>query len=133
MEYPSVVNDLIISCHHILQLKSTCMIVSLPSRRYITKTCPCNIQRFFSVAKNENFVRKFLIFFLSFAQNIDRRGGSNEYPQSMFRSKNKKNRFTPAYPSFAMKKWCLRGYTLHGHVFLMELTYNYSSSANMPK
>ena len=47
---------------------------------------------------------------LIFAQNIDcgykleppRRGGSNEYPQSMFWSKNKKNRYTPAYPSFAI-------------------------------
>ena len=45
-----------------------------------------------------------------FAQNIDcgytleppRRGGSNEYPQSMFWSKHKKNRYTPAYPSFAI-------------------------------
>ena len=49
-----------------------------------------------------------------FAQNIDcgysleppRRGGSNEYPQSMFWSKNTKNRYTPAYPSF---KGGLRG------------------------
>ena len=48
--------------------------------------------------------------FLIFAQNLDcgytleppRRGGSNEYPQSMFWSKNKKNRYTPAYPSFAI-------------------------------
>ena len=31
---------------------------------------------------------------------ISRRGGSNVYPQSMFWSKNKKNRYTPAYPSF---------------------------------
>ena len=30
----------------------------------ITKTCPCNIQRFFSAVKIENFVRKNLIFFL---------------------------------------------------------------------
>ena len=30
------------------------------------------------------------------------RGGSNEYPQSMFWSKNKKNRYTPAYPSFSI-------------------------------
>ena len=58
----------------------------------ITKTCPCNIQRIFSVPKIENFTRKMLIFFLFFAQNIDcgymleppQRGGSNEYPQSMF-------------------------------------------------
>ena len=46
-------------------------------------------------------------------------GGSNEYPQSMFWSKNKKNRYTPAYPSFSISKWGSRGYTLHGHVFLM--------------
>ena len=48
--------------------------------------------------------------FLIFAQNIDcgytfeppRRGGSNEYPQSMFWSKNKKNMCTPANPSFSI-------------------------------
>ena len=41
--------------------------------------------------------------FLIFAQNIDcgytleppRRGGTTKYPQSMFWSKNKKNRYTP--------------------------------------
>ena len=47
------------------------------------------------------FSRNVLIyFFIIFAQNIDcgytleppRRGGSNEYPQSMFWGKNKKNR-----------------------------------------
>ena len=73
------------------------------------KTCPCNIQRFFSPVKIEISL-DFLNIFLIFAQNIDcgytleppRRGGSNEYPQSMFWSKNKKNRYTPAYPSFAV-------------------------------
>ena len=50
-----------------------------------------------------------------------RRGGSNEYPQSMFWSKNKKNRYTPAFPSFAIYKLGLRGYTFHGHVALMKL------------
>ena len=62
------------------------------------------------VVKNLNVGRNFLIFFLIFAQNIDcgytleppRRGGSNEYPQSMFWSKNEKNRYTPAYPSFTI-------------------------------
>ena len=47
---------------------------------------------------------------LIFAQNIDcgytlelpQRGGSNEYPQSMFWIKNKKNRYTSAYPSFSI-------------------------------
>ena len=48
----------------------------------------------------ENFQLKKFDIFLIFAQNIDcgytleppRRGGSNEYPQSMFWSKNEKNR-----------------------------------------
>ena len=64
----------------------------------------------FSVVKIENFQLKIFNIFLIFAQNIDcgytleppRRGGSNEYPQSMFWSKNKKNRYTPAYPSFTI-------------------------------
>ena len=37
-----------------------------------------------------------MIFFLFLLQ----RGGSNEYPQSMFLIKNKKNRYTPANSSF---------------------------------
>ena len=45
-----------------------------------------------------------------FAQNIvcgytlelPRGGGSNEYQQSMFWIKNKKNRYTPANPSFSI-------------------------------
>ena len=67
----------------------------------ITKTCPCNFTEIFKAVKNENFQWKFLDIFLIFAQNIDCgymlvppwRGGPNEYPQSMFWSKNKKNRF----------------------------------------
>ena len=59
--------------------------------------------------KNENFHWKNFDIFLIFAQNMDcgymleppRRGSSNEYPQSMFWSKNKKNRYTPANPSFS--------------------------------
>ena len=65
---------------------------------------------FFSAVKIEKFHQKNADIFLIFAQNIDcgytleppRRGGSNEYPQSMFWSKNKKNRYTPAYPSFSI-------------------------------
>ena len=68
------------------------------------KTCPC--------FKNGKFSAKILIFFFVFAQDIDceyaleppQQGGSNEYPQSMFWSKNKKNRCTPAYPIFSIVK-----------------------------
>ena len=49
-----------------------------------------------------------MIFFLIFAQNIDC-GYTLEYPQSMFWSKNKKKRFTPANPSFAIKKVGFKG------------------------
>ena len=76
----------------------------------ITKTRPCNKQRFFLALKIENFQLKNVDIFLIFAQNIDcgysleppRRGGSIEYPQSMFWSKNKKKRYTPANPSFTI-------------------------------
>ena len=71
---------------------------------------PMQYTQIFSLVKIENFQWKIFDIFLIFAQNIDcgymleppHRGGSNEYPQSMFWSKNKKNRYTPAYPSFAI-------------------------------
>ena len=51
-----------------------------------------SIYRDFQVVKIENFHKKFFVIFLIFAQNIDcgytlelpRRGGFNEYLQSMF-------------------------------------------------
>ena len=65
---------------------------------------------FIAAIKIKNFQQKKFDIFLIFAQTIDcgytlgppRRGGSNEYPQSMFWSKNKKNRYTSAYPSFTI-------------------------------
>ena len=68
------------------------------------------------------------LFFLFLLQNIDcrysleppRRGGSNEYPQSMFWSKNKKN-----IEIFLLKIfnfYNLRNHRkLHGQVFVMIL------------
>ena len=66
----------------------------------ITKTCLCNVDPLkphFYIVK-VGFTRVNIIFLIS-AQNIDcgyslelpQRGGSNEYPQSMFLSRNKKN------------------------------------------
>ena len=68
---------------------------------------PMQYTKIFSPVKIENFHDIIFAIFHIFAQNIDcgytleppRRGGSNEYPQSMFWSKNKKDRYTPAYPS----------------------------------
>ena len=52
-----------------------------------------------------------------FVQNIDcgysleppRRGGSNEYPQSMFLSRNKKNNVYPSKPQFYYIKVGFKG------------------------
>ena len=60
--------------------------------------------------ENENFhIKNSDIFHIS-AQNIDcgysleppRRGGSNEYPQSMFRAEIRKIMYTPVNPSFTI-------------------------------
>ena len=64
----------------------------------------------FHGCKNGNFHMKKCEIFLIFAQNIDcgytleppQRGGSNEYPQSMFWSKNKKNMYTRVFPTFSI-------------------------------
>ena len=48
--------------------------------------------------KNENISGKVMIFSLFLL-----RGGSNEYPQSMFWTKNKKKSYTPAYPVLPYK------------------------------
>ena len=53
--------------------------------------------------------------FLIFAQNIDcgysleppRWGGSNEYPQSLFSTRNKKNNVCPCKPQFYYIKVCV--------------------------
>ena len=58
--------------------------------------------------ENENFQIKILIFFHISAQNIDcgysfeppRRGGSNEYPQSMFWAEIRKIMYIPVIPNF---------------------------------
>ena len=71
---------------------------------------PMQYTEIFEVVKNENSQKKKIDIFLIFAQNIDcgytleppQQGGSNEYPQSTFWCKNKKNRYTHANPSFAI-------------------------------
>ena len=77
--------------------------------------------------KNELFrIKNSDIFHVS-AQNIDcgysleppGQGGSNEYPQSMFLSRNKKNNVYPCKPQFYYIKWGLRGSKLYRRVFVM--------------
>ena len=67
--------------------------------------------------KNENFQIKNSDIFHVSAQNIDcgysleppRRGGSNEYPQSMFLSRNKKNNAYPCKPQIYYMKVGFKG------------------------
>ena len=47
------------------------------------------------------------------------RGGSNQYPQSMFLSRNKKIMYTPVNPIFILQKCGFRGSKLYRHVFVM--------------
>ena len=67
--------------------------------------------------KTENFQTKNSNIFHISAQNIDcgysleppRRGGSNEYPQSMFLNRNKKNNVYPCKPQFYYIKVGFKG------------------------
>ena len=67
--------------------------------------------------KNANFQIKFFAIFHISAQNIyrgyslepPRRGGSNEYPQSMILSRNKKNNVYPCKPQFYYIKVGFKG------------------------
>ena len=82
---------------------------------------PIQIYRKFNLQKTENFQTKnFDIFHIS-AHNIDcgysleppRPGGSNEYPQSMFLGRNKKNNVYPCKPQFYYIKVGLKGVKLY--------------------
>ena len=67
--------------------------------------------------KNGNFSDKISDIFHISAQNIDcgysleppHRGGSNEYPQSMFSSRNKENNVYPYKPQFYYIKVGFKG------------------------
>ena len=77
--------------------------------------------------KKENFSDKILSYFHISAQNIDcensleppRRGSSNEYPQSMFLRRNKKNNVHPCKPQFYVIKVGFKGPKLYRRVFVM--------------
>ena len=66
--------------------------------------------------KKENFrIKKILIFFIfllidcGYSLEPPRRGGSNEYPQSMFLSRDKKNNVYPCKPQFYYIKVGFKG------------------------
>ena len=81
---------------------------------FITKTCLFKYIEDFTSKSSKNFQIKTPIFFLfhidcGYSLEPPRRGGSNEYPQSMFLSKNKKNNVYPCKPQFYYIKVGLKG------------------------
>ena len=83
----------------------------------ITKTRLFKYTENFIPPKYENFQIKNSDIFQISSQNIDcghslelpRRGSSNEYPQSMFLSRNKKNNVYPCKPQFYYIKVGFKG------------------------
>ena len=83
----------------------------------ITKTCLFKYIENFTTKKPKDFRQKFWYFFHISAQKVDygysleppHRGGSNEYPQSMFLSSNKKNNVYPCKPQFYYIKVGFKG------------------------
>ena len=81
-----------------------------------------------SPPKTENVHITIQISFQISDQNIDcgysleppRRGGSNEYPQSMFLSRNNKNNVYPCKPQFYCIKVGFKGFKLYTYVFVMQ-------------
>ena len=77
---------------------------------FITKTRLFKYTETFTTKKSKFSDKNFDIFFHISAQNIDcgysleppRRGGSNEYPQSMFWAEIRKITYTPVNPSFTI-------------------------------
>ena len=71
---------------------------------------PIQINRKFHLQKLKIFGEKNLIFIIFLLKNIDcgysleppQRGGSNEYPQSMFLTEIRKIMYTPVNPSFTV-------------------------------
>ena len=81
-----------------------------------------------TLPKTESFqIKKSDIFHIS-AQNIDcwysleppRRGGSNEYPQTMCLCRNKKNNVYPCKPQFYYIKVGFKGVKIYRYVFVMS-------------
>ena len=76
---------------------------------------------------HQKMKKKSDIFHIS-AQNKDcgylleppRRGGSNEYPQPMLLSRNKKNKVCPCKPQFYYIKVGVKGVKIIRHVFVMR-------------
>ena len=95
------------SSYELHEAKVSMSVYGMHKFRSLRKHAYSNILKILPT-KNVNFQIKNPDIFHISAQNIDcryslelpRRGGSNEYPQSMFLSRNKKNNVYPCKPQF---------------------------------
>ena len=103
--------------HHIHSLRlSWSAVLNIVCKLALRKHAYSNILKI-SSPNTEHFLIKTSDIFHISAQNIDcgysleppRRGGSNEYPQSMFLSRNKKNNVYPCKPQFYYIKVGFKG------------------------
>ena len=92
-----------------------------------------------SPPRTESFQIKIWSYFHSAAQNVDcgypleppRQGGSNEYPQSMFLSRNMKNNVYPCKPQFYYIKVGFKGSKVYRPVFVMNWGYMWPMHAQV--
>ena len=74
------------------------------------------------------------------AQNIDcwyslelpQRGSSNEYLQSVFLSRNKKNNIYPSKPQFSHIKVGFKGVNIYKHIFVIYTYFSFMGAENLP-
>ena len=94
------------------------ILLFLHAPKSLQKHAYSNILKILPQKKNWNFSdKKFFDIFHISAQNVNceysleppRRGGSNEYPQSMFLNRNKKNSVYPYKPQFYYIKMGFKG------------------------
>ena len=88
----------------------TYKLFSLRNKKNHYENTPIQIYRKFYLQNQKFSDKKALIFFIFLLKNIGcwysleppRRGDSNQYPQFMYLSRNKKIMYTPVNPSFAI-------------------------------
>ena len=98
----------------------------LSSNPSLRKHAYSNILKILPPKNEKNSDKNSDIFHIS-VQNIDcrhsleppRRGGSNEYPQTTFLSRNKRNNVYPCKPQFYSLKVGFKGSKIYRRVFVM--------------
>ena len=100
----------------------------------MARTTMFMVPKMFESLKFGLFITKTRLF--KYTENFTikkKQGGSNEYPQSMFLSRNKKNNVYPCKPQFYYMKVGFRGSILYRHVFVMIMKKNNNTESKVEK